>query len=87
MCPKAATRTFCFEKTAGHLQLVNGLRLATSKSKSYVSMKKGVPLEVNYHFPAALESSRFYWARTDGTFGIEPYTPPGVGETHVFNDP
>lgn len=40
--------------------------------------------DVNYHFPAPLESDRFYWLQMDG-FNYKPYTLPSIGETHIFN--
>ncbi len=46
---------------------------------------KGEAVEVDYRFPARLESARFIWKRVDGAFGLRDYDPPRVGETVVFH--
>ena len=45
----------------------------------------GIAQDVNYHFPAPLESGRFYWLQMDGA-NYKPYTLPAIGETHLFNE-
>ena len=44
----------------------------------------GNPQDVNYHFPAPLESEQFIWLQMDG-FNYKPYTLPAIGETHRLN--
>jgi hypothetical protein len=39
---------------------------------------------VHYHFPAPLESKRYFWLQIDPAFRFEPYTPPAIGASHTF---
>ena len=46
--------------------------------------EQGLAQDVDYHFNEPLESPQYVWSKTRGLFGLEPYTPPAVGESHVF---
>lgn len=45
---------------------------------------EGRAMAVHYRFPAPLESPTYCWMQMDLSMRFEPYTPPAIGETHIF---